>query len=119
MQQIDADIKRIEEILQGDSDATAGPLLQCGLSLLAGLPQLSEGEIAALDCLLTLEELTAAVQQLSHGKAPGTDEIFTESLGSYWTRSGCCVVCFVSGYLPVSCQRAVLSLLPKKVIWPD
>ena len=46
--------------------------------ILEALPQLSEGETAALDFELTLEELTIAVNQMASGCAPGIDGLSTD-----------------------------------------
>ena len=43
-----------------------------------GLPQLSEEEKVALDFELTLEELTAAVNQMAWGWAPWIDGLSTD-----------------------------------------
>ncbi|KAI3357926.1 hypothetical protein L3Q82_016316 [Scortum barcoo] len=87
--------------------------------LLEGLPQVSPEEKAALHCELTLEELTAAVHQMASGRAPGIDGLSTDFLKRFWNTLGpdlhaVLLECFGTGSLPVSCQQAVLSLLPKK-----
>ena len=96
---------------------------QCSMQsreeLLEGLPQLSLDEKAALDCELTLEELKAAVNQMATGKAPGIDGLSTDFYKHFWNTIGPDLhEVFMEGsrigFLPVSCQRAALSLLPKK-----
>ena len=96
---------------------------QCSMQsreeLLEGLPQLSLDEKAALDCELTLEELKAAVNQMATGKAPGIDGLSTDFYKHFWNTIGpdlheVFIEGITTGFLPVSCQRAVLSLLPKK-----
>lgn len=87
--------------------------------LLESLPQLSSEERAALDCGLTLEELTMAINQMPSGRAPGIDGLSTNFYKRFWNIIGTDLhevvqECFRTGSLPVSCQRAVLSLLPKK-----
>lgn len=76
-----------------------------------GLPQVSEETNSKLERPLSVQELHAALQSMQGRKAPGIDglsvefykaEVFNESLAS--------------GSLPLSCRRAVLTLLPKKVI---
>ncbi|KAJ3599422.1 hypothetical protein NHX12_033385 [Muraenolepis orangiensis] len=96
---------------------------QCSIEgreeILEGLPQLSPEEKAALDLELTLEELTGAVNQMASGQAPGIDGLSGEFLKHFWGILGADLrgvfsECFRTGSLPVSCRRAVLSLLPKK-----
>ncbi|KAJ3582193.1 hypothetical protein NHX12_015766, partial [Muraenolepis orangiensis] len=96
---------------------------QCSIEgreeILEGLPQLSPEEKAALDLELTLEELTGAVNQMASGRAPGIDGLSGEFLKHFWgvlgaDLRGVFAECFRTGSLPVSCRRAVLSLLPKK-----
>ncbi|KAI3353971.1 hypothetical protein L3Q82_018461 [Scortum barcoo] len=87
--------------------------------LLEGLPQVSPEEKAALHCELTLEDLTMAVHQMASGRAPGIDGLSTDFLKRFWNTLGpdlhaVLLECFGTGSLPVSCQQAVLSLLPKK-----
>ncbi|KAJ3609130.1 hypothetical protein NHX12_023654 [Muraenolepis orangiensis] len=100
---------------------------QCSIEgreeILEGLPQLSPEEKAALDLELTLEELTGAVNQMASGRAPGIDGLSGEFLKHFWGVLGADLrgvfsECFRTGSLPVSCRRAVLSLLPKKETWP-
>uniref|UniRef100_A0A8D3BRM1 Reverse transcriptase domain-containing protein n=1 Tax=Scophthalmus maximus TaxID=52904 RepID=A0A8D3BRM1_SCOMX len=91
---------------------------ECREELLDGLPQLNQGEKAAL-ADLTMEELTTAVHQMSSGKAPGIDGLSSDFFKQFWNFLGAdfhsvLTECFRTGSLPVSCQRAVLSLLPKK-----
>ncbi len=68
---------------------------------------------------LTLQELTDAVKQLSLGRSPGIDGITTDFYHYFWNVLGqdfyeVVKECFENGFLPSSCRRAVLSLLPKK-----
>lgn len=46
--------------------------------LLEHLPQLGPDEKTSLDCELTLEELTIAVNQMALGQAPGIDNLSTD-----------------------------------------
>ncbi len=60
-----------------------------------------------------------AVKCLSSGKSPGLDGLPAEFYKSFWTIIGddyfeVLQKCCSEGNLPTSCQRAVLSLLPKK-----
>ena len=87
--------------------------------ILEGLPQLSEAQAALLESPMSFEEMTAAVQQLSCGKASGIDGLPSEFYKKFWTLIGkdlyeVFMDCLDSGTLPLSCTRAVLTLLPKK-----
>ena len=93
--------------------------MECREELLEELPQLIPGEKAALDSELTLEESTVAVNQMASRRAPGIDGLSTDFYQRFWNTLGpdlhsVLLECFRTGSLPVSCQRAVLSLLPKK-----
>jgi len=68
--------------------------------------------------LISYEELSEAVKQLSTGCAPGVDGLPAEFYKSFWNILGedfyhVIGECFEKVILPSSCQRAVLSLLPK------
>ncbi len=83
--------------------------MECHEELLGGLPQLSLEEKAALDCELTLEELTVAVNQLASGWAPGIDGLSADFFKRFWKILGpelhaVLLECFRAGSLPVSCQ---------------
>ncbi len=52
--------------------------------LLQDLPQFSEGEKSILDKLLTFDELSVAVQEMSSGKAPGLDGLNAEFYRHFW-----------------------------------
>lgn len=80
--------------------------------LLQGLPKLQPGDKKKLDTMINLNELSEAVQQLSTGRAPGIDGLPAEFYKTFWAVLVCCE-CFETGMLPISCQRAVISLLPK------
>lgn len=80
--------------------------------LLQGLPKLQPGDKKKLDTMINLNELSEAVQQLSTGGAPGIDGLPAEFYKTFWAVLVCCE-CFETGMLPISCQRAVISLLPK------
>ena len=97
--------------------------IDCRVELLDGLPQLSPEEKAALDCELTLEELTVVVNHLASGRAPGIGGLSSDFYKYFWNTTGpdlyyVQLECLKTGSLPVSCQQAVLSLLPKKNTWP-
>lgn len=87
--------------------------------LLKDLPQLEQGKRKALDNIITYGELTEAVQQLSMGRSPGIDGLTAEFYKHFWEILGedfyeVVLECFKNKVLPVSCRRAVISLLPKK-----
>ncbi|KAL0148105.1 hypothetical protein M9458_056575, partial [Cirrhinus mrigala] len=87
--------------------------------LLQDLPQFSEGDKSMLDKLLTFEELSAAVQEMSSGKAPGLDGLNAEFYKHFWPVIGrdlfsVFMESLNRGTLPTSLRRAVVTLLPKK-----
>ena len=87
--------------------------------LLEDLPQLSPADKKALDSIITLQELTAAVNNMASGKSPGLDGLPADFFKHFWHLLGQDLLdvfneCFTSGTLPPSCRRAVISLLPKK-----
>lgn len=64
-------------------------------------------------------ELMTAVAQLSNDTAPGLDGLPAEFFKRFWSCLGSDLhqvleECVVEGELPLSCHRAVLTLLPKK-----
>ena len=83
------------------------------------LPKLTSDKMAQLDSDIKAEEVSAAVQELNSGRSPGIDGLPAEFYKCFWGlfKDDLCDVfkcCFQTGRLPVSCTRAVLSLLPKK-----
>lgn len=91
----------------------------CRRELLKDLPVLSEDNKELLETDISFEEISLAVKGLSSGKSPGLDGLPAEFYKSFWTIIGddyfeVLQKCFSEGVLPTSCQRAVLSLLPKK-----
>lgn len=93
----------------------------CREELLEGLPQLSLEEKAALDCELTLEELTVAVNQLASGRAPGIDGLSTDFFKRFWNILGpelhaVLLECFRAGSPPVDEQYFLCC--PRKETWP-
>ncbi|MBN3281143.1 YTX2 protein, partial [Polyodon spathula] len=87
--------------------------------LLQGLPSLSEKEQIQLDAPLTHQEMTAAVKQLSSGKVPGIDGLPAEFYNNFWDIMGEDLLQVLRESLshrelPLSCRRAVVTLLPKK-----
>lgn len=87
--------------------------------LLEDLPQLEQENKKSLEDIITYGELTEAVQQLSMGRSPGIDGLTAEFYKYFWGIIGedfyeVVLECFKNKVLPISCRRAVLSLLPKK-----
>ncbi|KAK3515642.1 hypothetical protein QTP70_026407, partial [Hemibagrus guttatus] len=88
-------------------------------SFLVGLPKLSERAARELDRELSLEELHEALQRMENGRASGIDGLPAEIYKAFWAVIGQDVLDVLRdsirrGELPLSCRRAVLTLLPKK-----
>lgn len=88
-------------------------------TLLQDLPSLSEEEQRGLDTELTFEELTTAMTQLSSRKVPGIDGLPAEFFKHFWAVIGedffqVLKESLERKELPLSCRRAVITLLPKK-----
>ncbi len=88
-------------------------------NFLEDLPKVSFESNQDLDGALRLEELEKALQSMQPGKAPGIDPV--EFFKAFWSVLGEDLLevlndSFVKGLLPLSCRRAVLTLLPKKEI---
>lgn len=74
-----------------------------------------------LDWPLQLEELHAALQSMQGWKAPGIDGLTVEFGKAFWDILAKDLLevlneCLALGSLPLSCHRAVVTLLPKKAI---
>lgn len=87
--------------------------------LLQDLPVLTSEQKEFVEKRLTFDEVTASVMELSLGRTPGIDGLPTEFYRSLWTVIGndffkVLQESTIEGSLPKSCQRAVLTLLPKK-----
>ncbi|KAI3357876.1 hypothetical protein L3Q82_015542, partial [Scortum barcoo] len=85
----------------------------------SGLPQVSADTNSQLDCPLSTQELHAALQSMQGRKAPGIDGLTVEFYKASWDiLAGDLLEVFneslASGSLPLSCRRAVITLLPKK-----
>ncbi|XDV33218.1 hypothetical protein PO909_003724 [Leuciscus waleckii] len=84
------------------------------------LPQVTEEANADLCREITLEELRKALQGMECGRAPGVDGLSVDFYKSFWPEIGADLHAVIkeslsSGRLPLSCRRAVLTLLlPKK-----
>ncbi|KAI4877182.1 hypothetical protein NFI96_027554, partial [Prochilodus magdalenae] len=86
---------------------------------LTGLPQLPEQHKGDLEQCLSFAELTESVQAQSEGRSPGLDGLPAEFYKAFWHLIGeklhsVFLECIDSGLLPLSCRRAVVTLLPKK-----
>lgn len=83
------------------------------------LPKLSNKANLTLSKPIGLEELSKALQGMDNGKVPGLDGIPVEFYKSFWSVIGEDLLVVLNdsltkGRLPMSCRRAVLTLLPKK-----
>ncbi|KAK3557706.1 hypothetical protein QTP70_034952 [Hemibagrus guttatus] len=88
-------------------------------SFLKDLPKLSEQAARELDRELTLAELHKALQGMENGRSPGIDGLPVEFYKAFWAVIGQDVLEVLRdsmnvGQLPLSCRRAILTLLPKK-----
>lgn len=88
-------------------------------SFYKGLPQVSEVDNIDLEAELSAQELQDALQSLRSGKAPGMDGLPVEFYKTFWPVVVEDVLFVLrdslrTGRLPLSCRRAVLTLLPKK-----
>lgn len=93
--------------------------LEAANQLLDGLPRLEKDDEAELEKPLSFQELTMAVQQQSPGKSPGLDGLTSEFYKAFWSLIGQDLYAVFlesseSKVLPLSCRRAVVTLLPKK-----
>jgi hypothetical protein len=91
-----------------------------GLTLfLSNLPQISEQKRAEMGQPISMQELTFALEGMKKGRAPGIDGIPVEFFKVFWSFLGEDLLAVLNdsmekGCLPLSCRRAVLTLLPKK-----
>ncbi|KAK3567002.1 hypothetical protein QTP86_008722 [Hemibagrus guttatus] len=80
---------------------------------------LSERAARELDRELSLEELHETLQTMENGRVSGIDGLLAEFYKAFWAVIGQDVLDVLRdsklrGELPLSCRRAVLTLLPKK-----
>lgn len=113
------EVRRLAVDFYSDLFTARAPDQQCLDILFDVLPQLGEERQLELDTALTFEEVTEAVHQLTPGKAPGIDGLPVDFYRTFWGIIGrdlyeVLMASFNDGVLPTSCQRAVLSLIPKK-----
>ncbi|MPV02303.1 hypothetical protein FVA96_24195, partial [Escherichia coli] len=85
----------------------------------SGLPQVSEETNKALNRPITVQELKAALQGMQGRRAPGIDGLPAEFFKAFWDIFAPDVLevfneSLASGSMPMSCRRAVITLLPKK-----
>lgn len=83
------------------------------------LPKMSNKANLTLSKSIGLEELFKALQGMDNGKVPGLDGIPVEFYKSFWSVIGEDLLVVLNdsltkGLLPMSCRRAVLTLLPNK-----
>ncbi|CAM4553029.1 unnamed protein product [Caretta caretta] len=84
-----------------------------------GLPMVTVGDRDRLEIPLTLAEFSEALRHMPTNKSPGMDGLTVESYCVFWDILSPDLVTvwaepLQSGVLPLSCRRAVLTLLPKK-----
>lgn len=88
-------------------------------SFYVGLPKLQEKSKAVLERPLCEQELWNAMQNMEGGKASGIDGLPVEFYKAFWEVMGEDFLgvlneSIAEGSLPLSCRRAVITLLPKK-----
>ncbi len=88
------------------------------------LPKVSDEANAGISGALNLGELHKAVQSMESGRVPGIDGIPVDFYKCFWEVIGEDLLEVLNGsldegLLPLSCRRAVLTLLPKKVDLTD
>lgn len=91
----------------------------CRDELFSCLKKLTPEQQEVIDLPVTFQEVSKAVHDLSSEKAPGLDGFPSEFYKHFWNVIGkdyfeMLLSSIQTGSLPKSCNRAVLSLLPKK-----
>ncbi len=84
-----------------------------------GLPKVSDESNSLLKKPLSASELHVALRSMDCGKAPGIDGLPIEFYKTFWSVLGGDLLSVLNnslagGLLPLSCRRAVITLLPKK-----
>uniref|UniRef100_A0A8C5D1K3 Reverse transcriptase domain-containing protein n=1 Tax=Gouania willdenowi TaxID=441366 RepID=A0A8C5D1K3_GOUWI len=84
-----------------------------------GLPLISEETNRQLNQPLQMQELRAALQGMQGRRAPGIDGLSVEFYKAFWEIFARDLLdvfneSLASGSMPMSCRRAVITLLPKK-----
>ncbi|KAK0146916.1 Transposon TX1 uncharacterized protein [Merluccius polli] len=92
---------------------------ECFDSFCDGMPQISDDDHLELKAPLVGAELHAALQGMDGGKSPGLDGLPVEFYKTFWKELGQDLLevfneSFRDLTLPLSCRRAVITLLPKK-----
>ena len=92
---------------------------ECFDSFCDGMPKISEDDHLELKAPLVGTELHAALQSMDGGKSPGLDGLPVEFYKTFWNELGQDLLevfneSFRDLTLPLSCRRAVITLLPKK-----
>ena len=87
--------------------------------LLRDIPTLDPSDAKDCDRFFSLDELDVAVKQLGRDKSPGLDGLTSEFYTFFWPVLKDDILSVFNesiraGSLPVSCRRAVVTLLPKK-----
>ncbi len=104
------------------SDLYKSELIEWGADadhFLEGLPKVDEESNNELQQTLSLHELHAAMMSMENGKSPGIDGLTVEFYKTLWPVIGEELLAVFNdslkrGLLPLSCRRAVITLLPKK-----
>lgn len=96
-----------------------GPEYRSDSDFFSDLPQVSEEVNAEISGALSMGEMYKALQGMESGKAPGIDGLPVDFYKSFWSELGEDLLevlneSLAEGQLPLSCRRAVLTLLPKK-----
>ena len=87
--------------------------------ILENLPTLSDDQQELLDNAISYEELSTVVSKSNNNKSPGA--CTSESYKACWTLIGkdlheIVLSSIEHNNLPLSCRRALLTMIPKKVI---
>ncbi len=104
------------------SDLYKSELIEWGADadhFLEGLPKVDEESNNELQQTLSLHELHAAMMSMENGKSPGIDGLTVEFYKTLWPVIGEELLAVFNdslkrGLLPLSCRRAVITLLPKR-----